>query len=396
MSTSGRAGGPTYDVVVVGAGPAGALAAHTAADLGVSVLLLERAQIPRYKVCGGGLIGVSLQALPAPMRLPVRAWTDTATFTFRSRWPRTWHAPTPWLQLVNRADFDAELVRSAVSQGAVLRDGTRVTGLAEEAGVVRLDTTSGPVQAGAVVGADGSAGRLGRYVGVRAARVDVGLEVEVPWPDPDRGGWASRLLLDWGPLPGSYGWVFPKADTLTVGVIVDRRHGTAAGGYLRQLLADQRLDQAPNREALRELGHLTQVRADDSPLGRGRVLVAGDAAGLLEPFTREGISFALRSGRLAGQAAVRISQTGDTAAAALGYAEQVDRAMGAELRAGQLLYDAFARRPGSFHAAVAILPPVWRRFLQFTTGDLSWAREAMRPAPRAVLRRLSGSCRGQP
>ena len=90
-------------------------------------------------------------------------------------------------------------------------------------------------------------------------------------------------MLDWGPMPGSYGWVFPKGDLLTVGVIAARGQGDGTRRYLREFTGRLGLAGYP---AARDSGHLTHCRADGSPLRRGRVLVAGDAAGLLEPWTR--------------------------------------------------------------------------------------------------------------
>ena len=133
---------------------------------------------------------------------------------------------------------------------------------------------------------------------MRFQQVDLGLELEIPVPPPVAARWRERVMLDWGPMPGSYGWVFPKGDVLTVGVIAARGQGGRTRDYLRDFTGRLGLAGYP---AARDSGHLTHCRADGSPLRRGRVLVAGDAAGLLEPWTREGISFALRSGALAGR-----------------------------------------------------------------------------------------------
>jgi hypothetical protein len=154
--------------------------------------------------------------------------------------------------------------------------------------VVVLTTSSGPVHARAVVGADGSASRVGAHVGVRMAQVDLGLEVELR--PLSMVGWTGRVHLDWGSLPGSYAWVFPKGDRLTVGVIAAKGSPVETRAYLDRFVTEMGLDGA---EVERSSGHLTRCREPGSPLQRGRVLVCGDAAGLLEPWTREGISFAL-------------------------------------------------------------------------------------------------------
>ncbi len=163
-------------------------------------------------------------------------------------------------------------------------------------------------------------------------QVDLGMEAELP--TPPGSDWDGRVLLDWGPVPGSYGWVFPKGDTLTVGR--DRGPGQRRGRP-RLLPAVPRPAGPGPATALHDGGHLTRVRAPGSPLRRGQVLVAGDAAGLLEPWTREGISFALRSGALAGAAAA-----GDVGA----YPQAVARALGPEMAAGREALRVFTRHPG--------------------------------------------------
>jgi flavin-dependent dehydrogenase len=101
------------------------------------------------------------------------------------------------------------------------------------------------------------------------------------------------------------------------------------------------------------------------------VLVCGDAAGLLEPWTREGISFALRSGRLAGEWAVRISEAHDAVDArrqALNYAFAIKAGLGVEMSVGRRMLKAFERRPGLFHAALTGFRPAWKAFTDITRG----------------------------
>src|SRR3954464_10135296 len=108
-----------YDVAVVGAGPAGSSAARAAAAAGARVVVLDRAAFPRYKTCGGGLIGPSLAALPGPP--PVRASVTRVSLSRagRGRRPRT--VDEPCVQLVTRAELDAWLLKCAASAGAEVR-----------------------------------------------------------------------------------------------------------------------------------------------------------------------------------------------------------------------------------------------------------------------------------
>ncbi|MFE0403744.1 geranylgeranyl reductase family protein [Streptomyces nigra] len=378
-----------WDVVVVGAGPAGASAAYAAAVAGRRVLLLEKAELPRYKTCGGGIIGPSRDSLPPGFDLPLRDRVHAVTFTHNGRFARTRRSRHTLFGLVNRPEFDQALVEHAQKAGAELRTGVTVQRVEQHGSAVpdrrcvALFLQGGEtVLARAVVGADGSASRIGAHVGVKLGQVDLGLEAEIPVPETVAEDWKGRVLIDWGPMPGSYGWVFPKGDTLTVGVISARGEGAATKRYLEEFIG--RLGLAGFEPTISS-GHLTRCRADDSPLSRGRVLVCGDAAGLLEPWTREGISFALRSGRLAGEWAVRIAEAHDavdTRRQALNYAFAVKAGLGVEMSVGKRLLTVFERRPGLFHAVLTGFRPAWKAFMDITRGTTTLA-EIVRTHPMA-------------
>jgi geranylgeranyl reductase family protein len=375
-----------YDVAVVGAGPAGCTAAWAAASAGCRVLLLEKAAMPRYKTCGGGIVGASAKALPPGVELPLKDEVDAVEFTLNGRLRRVRRGGGPLFGLLDRADFDAALAKAAVAAGATLRDGSAVQRVEQDGPGVRLGLAGGEVvRARVAVGADGSASRLGAFVGVQLSEVDLGLEAEIPVPAGVAAAWRGRVLLDWGPLPGSYAWVFPKGETLTVGVISARGDGEATRRYLRDFVARLSLDRFPPAVSS---GHLTRCRQEGSPLSRGPVLVAGDAAGLLEPWTREGISYALRSGRLAGQAAARMAA--GTPGAAGEYEAAVEATLGREMRVGRQLRRAFQRRPAAFHGAVSLVPAAWRVFTEVVRGETTFAEVLQRRAPRRALEIVGG------
>ena len=368
-----------WDVAVVGSGPAGAAAARAAARTGARTVLLEReAALPRYKRCGGGLIGASQAAVAAAgVDLPALALDHVGRLTFTSRGRAAFTKETdPFLPMVLRADLDAALVRVAQEAGVEVRTGVTVTAYDQDAAGVRVTTRDGVLHAGAVVGADGAGSRAAAAVGVVCDQVDLGLEAELP--TPSGGDWAGRALLDWGPVPGSYGWVFPKGDTLTVGVIGDRRQGAALRTAYRSFVASLGLDLD---DALVDGGHLTRVRAPGSPLVRGRLLVAGDAAGLLEPWTREGISFALRSGALAGAAAA-----GEPAS----YPAAVEAALGPEMAAGRRALAAYSRHPRVVHEVLRSLPGTWGLFTRLVSGGTSLDRQLDRRSVRTLVGLLGG------
>lgn len=363
-----------WDVAVIGAGPAGATAAREAALAGSRVILLERATLPRYKTCGGGLINASMRTLPDGLALTPRARVRSFSFSFDGKREKTRTWSEPLLTLVMRDEFDAALVDRATAAGATLSEATTVLKIAEDSDLVRLSIREhGDILARIVVGADGSAGRSSAYVGVTFRQVDLGLEAEIPTPPEQMAAWEDRILIDFGHGPGSYGWVFAKGDVLSVGVIAARGDADATRAYLAEFT--ERLGVAGIEPRI-STGHLTRCREQRSPLAKGRVLVAGDAAGLLEPWTREGISFALRSGRHAGQAAAvaaAAATTAETSTAVAGYTDAIKAELEPEMLAGQAFLEAFIRHPALFHWVVAQVPAAWRLTVRMVAGQTTFA-----------------------
>lgn len=374
-----------FDVVVAGAGPSGTSAARTLAEGGLSVLLVDRSEFPRYKTCGGGLIGVTRKEIPEGA--PVREYFRECTFTSNFSKLRKRRTQTPYMATVSRIEFDAWLLSLAKQSGAKFSVDT-VKKFEENHNYVTVEFASNTsVSAKFLVDATGTSSRIARQIGVRLAKLDLGLEYELDIAGIE-SRWNERIHLDWGVMPGSYGWVFPKGDSLTVGVIAEKGNSS---GDLKNYLSDFcKAVGVSGQKLLRESGHLTRCRESDSPVGSERVLLVGDSAGLLEPWTREGISYAVRSGKMAAESILRMSETSSVISH---YRALLDDSLFKEIRAGFVCRKAFECHPNFFHFLIGSTYPGWKYFTRITTGDTNLARAMEHKSARFVMNYLGGRSR---
>jgi geranylgeranyl reductase len=311
----------TFDVVVVGGGPAGATAAHTLAQRGLSVMLLDR--VGRIKPCGGAIPPRLIKDYAIPDHLLV-AKAKSARMIAPSDHKVDIPIDNGFVGMVDRAEFDEWLRERAASAGAVRRIGTfdKLSRDADGVSVVhyqarersqRGEGTPAQVRARSIIGADGAKSQVARQAGVDGAKdtqyVFAYHEI-VKAPAVKPAGYdGTRCDVYYQGLlsPDFYGWVFPHGDTLSIGT------GSADKGFsLRHAVAQLRqasgLAQA---EVLRREGAPLPMK----PLKRwdnGRdVVLAGDAAGVVAPASGEGIYYAMYGGELAAHAVEKLLHTGE-------------------------------------------------------------------------------------
>ncbi len=287
------------DIIIIGGGPAGAGAAVTAARSGEKVLLLERERLPREKLCSGVLSPKSQVQLRALLGGEDASWpfllggADHSWLGRGMSGGMVRHAP---LYFASRPAMDMALLERAASLGADVRDGQKVRSLDPETGAVTLN--SGEIlTARVVVGADGARGVSSRTLNGDLPRHAIGLEARIP---DERDIVAPAAIVDFS-MPGGYFWQFPKWDgQVAIGA------GTTdpvLWPHLREMLARYAAHQ-PLTLPERVPGHPIPCFGVET-VQRGRVLLAGDAAGLVDPLIMEGIPYAFLSGRLAAEAALR-------------------------------------------------------------------------------------------
>ncbi len=373
------------DLLVVGAGPAGSSAARIAAAVGLRVAIVDKEQFPRYKTCGGGMIGVTRAQVPAGF--PSRGDICSLVLSHNCKHDRTRRSKTRILTMLSRPEFDQFLLDEALKAGATFQAEKHVRSYRHDDQSVTVSTATGEeLTARYVIDASGTSSAIARQMGVTLHAIDLGLERELRATEEQQSLWQGKIHADFGPIPGSYGWLFPKGDTLTVGVIASKGDAVALKGYLDDYIDHLGLS---NAEVLHDSGHVTRCRSSESPLGQGRILLAGDAAGLLEPFTREGLSFATRSGIAAAETIIAAAIT-DSSDPVSAYSATLATTLCREIEAGFAVRRVFEKLPRAFYAMVSRSRSGWWFFTRFASGELSFPDILAKPyarIPVALLQR---------
>lgn len=292
------------DVAVVGAGPAGAVAARELAGAGFSVLLLEKSDLPRYKTCGGGLVARALPSLKLDVGDVAEEVCHTAELNdLENGLHHEVSRRKPLLVMTMRARLDTLLAWSAREAGARLWTSCPVKHVRPRPDHVELLAGEHRIRARLVLAADGAAGVCAPAGGFGPRpRAAPALEWELQVPPATRARFARSARFDFGIPPHGYAWIFPKRGHLSAGMVSLRAPARNLKTLLQRYLHQVGLTDVTGIEPH---GFLIPVHPRRGALARGRILLLGDAAGLADPVTCEGLSHALLSAHLAAEAVRR-------------------------------------------------------------------------------------------
>src|SRR5262245_37504947 len=208
-----------FDVLVVGAGPAGSAAAIRLVEQGASVLLVDKAHFPRDKPCGGGLTGRALRHLPCAVDPVVEHIVERLVVRVGYRRKLARRSEEPLIAMTQRRRLDLHLAEQAAVAGVDFRDGVAVSAIELDEEGVSARVGAHSVRASFLVGADGANGVVAKAAGLGDGIVrGVALEGNVSWDTLGRALYDMTAWVELGIVPGGYGWVFPKGDHANLGV----------------------------------------------------------------------------------------------------------------------------------------------------------------------------------
>ncbi len=295
-----------YDLVIVGAGPAGCLTALSA-PASARMLMIERLRLPRDVICGG-IVHADVMKRLEHLEPPRAVFSEPARIRWSLLdWSLEMGGPFTDRQYFNvdRAAFDAWLLeRAKALENLDVRESTNFTGMEDRADGIRVQFQQHrrreSVVAGHLVGADGALSSVRKALGVDAPDYWVAIQETVR----SQGAAVDRFLAFIGEGIGHYGWFIPKGRDAAVGIGISRSGNSPRETYelFRERLRRRHGIDGASLEKPRSRP-VTRLRsAREICPGRGRVLLVGEAAGLICPWSGEGIGHAVRSGCMAGRA----------------------------------------------------------------------------------------------
>ena len=284
-----------YDVIVIGGGVAGCVSAYVLGRAGVKVLILEKEKLPRYKTCGGGVVYRAEEFIPFEIDLVIdRKFYSADIFDHQNKLRFKVERDHPVINMTMRENLDYYLLAKAVGNDAKFKDGIVVKDLILKDDEVEVLTDKDNFTAKFVIGADGATGISTKVLGLQQNFTKVpAIEHEIYVDENLFEQFGSTARFDFGIIPQGYCWVFPKKDHLSIGAASMVPGNINLKAYLGNYLKQLHIDKIEKEE---KHGYIIPMRPKKKKFTEGRLLLAGDAAGLADPITAEGISYAVETG----------------------------------------------------------------------------------------------------
>ncbi len=247
-----------YDVIIIGAGVAGASAAYELAISGANVIVLEKEKLPRYKTCGGGVVHRAIEKLPFTIDGVVER--NVKTINIYDHETDLFFNVTrekPVIIMMMRADLDNLIISEAVKKGAKVNDGVKAIRVVNNNEDVEVVTGSTTLKADFVIAADGASGISAKIAGMNKNIFKVpAIECEIYLADDQFDYYKKSTRFDFGFIPHGYAWVFPKKDHLSIGIASMKKLKVNPNDYLKKYFAMLGLKDIENIE---KYGHIIPV-----------------------------------------------------------------------------------------------------------------------------------------
>lgn len=357
-----------YDVIIVGAGPSGATLAYELAKQGIDVIVLEKEKCPRYKCCAGGITHKVLNLLDFDISEAIEKTIFDIRFLYKLDKSYLGHYDKPLLYTVTRDVFDNLLVEKAQQCGARFMDKQRVMKIEINKGVVEVTTQDKTYYARLIAGADGAYSTVVKELGIKR-KVDyiVGMETELRVPDHELEIWGKSVEIGFGIIRGGYTWLFPKHSYLSVGAGCQFSEAKSLKRHCESFIDYLNLRKYT---PLKTNSLLIPVIKDKVTCYGERFVLLGDAAGLADPLTGEGIYNAILSAQLC--APVIINSLRENRNDLQSYQQSIDRIILPELRIAQKAATLFARFPNLAFSMLTRNERIWKNACKLMRGETNY------------------------
>jgi geranylgeranyl reductase family protein len=325
----------SFDVAIIGSGPAGASAAFELAKSGISTVIIEKEILPRYKTCGGGLVFRGRNSMPFGVSSVVeKEFYAVDTYFANTPFKFTTTRDQPIVSMIMRDAFDNLIVEKAKENGVTLLQNHKVLDISF-GDIQTIHTSEGDVKAKFIIAGDGALSQVSKMTGWKETRnIIPALEYEVEVPEADFERLSKNVRFDVDVIPLGYGWCFPKKNHLSigVGVFVKTKQKIDLKKYYSDYLKMLGIHEIINQEAH---GFVIPVSPRTDTFVQKNVFLIGDAAGFADPILAEGISNAILSGVLAAQSIIESNL--DAVQSSKLYHEKLEKSILPEIRTGVIL-----------------------------------------------------------
>ena len=366
-----------YDIIVIGSGPSGALAAYELAKRGFSVLLLEKRKLPRYKACGGGVTNKTVELLDFSIDSVVREMIDTITITLNYNDSYTQKFDYPVVYMVMRSEFDYFLAKKAEERGAELIDYTRVVRVELNNDFVDVYTDKTKYTAKFVIGAGGVYGAVQKSIGILKEREYAMAIASEAYPHTHcrkLDEFHNTLFIDFtDEIPSGYGWIFPKKDHISPGVYIVDLESVKKAANLKTIAKKYFI----NKDIYDSFehnyrGYLIPRGGKVNNLHYGRALLVGDEGGLCDPLTGEGIYYGMKSALIAAdviEGCIRRNEANLSK-----YTHRVNKEITPDLKYARLFAILLYQHPSDFVWTFALknIEKSYKYFARLIAGEVSY------------------------